>query len=141
MRTHIPAMEARTPSFLVKQYNILAGHLGNNHKPWFMFGANLTDERRDMVLQAYQLKVKNNVTGKDEWPNTWENNHYGNDAEGKPLISSSQVEKVDQIEKDVFSWEHRSHALVKEMLRDSPEVLLLEEVDNYQNFFMPELDK
>ena len=34
-----------TDQFRVAQYNILAGYLGDNRQPWFMYGIPITEER------------------------------------------------------------------------------------------------
>eukprot|EP00900_Chrysochromulina_parva_P007715 jgi/Chrpa1/16945/Chrysochromulina_OHIO_Genome00020550-RA len=36
--------------FVVAQYNILAGYLGDNTQPWFLYGLDLSSERREAIF-------------------------------------------------------------------------------------------
>ena len=41
------------PTFRVAQYNILAGYLGDNTQPWFMYGIELSQQERDAILSKF----------------------------------------------------------------------------------------
>lgn len=114
-------------TFLVKQYNILAGYLGNNMEPWFLYGLDANESRRAAIMAAHYTK------GPDgKYPYTRENRWGG-------LISEAEAGILRQVHDRFFDWQARRERLLREMLRDSPEILILEELDHVDDFFGPEL--
>jgi len=65
-------------------------------------------------------------------------NNFSNRFGG--LLPELSVQKVEEIDAEVFNWASRKHRLVQEMLRDDPDVLVLEELDEF-DFFKEQLDK
>ena len=47
-------MRRSIPEFTVGQYNILAGYLGDNRQPWFLYGIDLSPERRSAITDKVQ---------------------------------------------------------------------------------------
>merc|ERR1719188_2207977 len=50
-------LASEPPAFTVKQYNILAGYLGQNTQPWFLYGKDLCSpegiKRRENIIQKF----------------------------------------------------------------------------------------
>ena len=56
------ALNARPANeFVVAQYNILAGYLGDNRQPWFLYGVQLDDERRGWLSMCSYRHLSNLV--------------------------------------------------------------------------------
>jgi len=55
--------------FTVGQYNILAGYLGNNMEPWFLYGVDMPDERRKEVFKMHGERLPNGKPKNAGWPN------------------------------------------------------------------------
>ena len=48
---------SRLPTrFSLAQYNILAGYLGSNMEPWFMYGVNMPEERRNIIKAKHMQR-------------------------------------------------------------------------------------
>ena len=50
------------------RYNILAGYLGNNMEPWFLYGVNMPDERRRAIFRMHREKLPNGDHANFGWP-------------------------------------------------------------------------
>ena len=51
-----------------KRYNILAGYLGNNMQPWFLYGVHMPEERRQGIFQMHCEKLPNGEYANLGWP-------------------------------------------------------------------------
>jgi len=118
-------VEDDAPPFLLKQYNILAGYLGSNTQPWFLYGAGINATQRAEIMKAFYQKVGNEYI------------HNFNDGfDG--LLNDETKAAIAKFEKEAFEWDSRKMRLVQEMKRDKPHLLTLEELDNF-DFFEAEL--
>ena len=55
--------------FTVGQYNILAGYVGNNMEPWFLYGIDMPEERRREIFRLHKEKLPNGDYANPGWPN------------------------------------------------------------------------
>ena len=61
-RSTLKLLAKSTPlEFSVMQYNLLANYLGSNLEPWFLFCANLDEERRAHVIGSALLARLNSL--------------------------------------------------------------------------------
>ena len=58
----------RVPVTVCGRYNILAGYLGNNMEPWFLYGVNMPDERRRAIFRMHREKLPNGDHANFGWP-------------------------------------------------------------------------
>lgn len=58
----------QTKNFRVAQYNILAGYLGDNRQPWFLYGIELTEERRAAIMKKFYTKGEDGKYANAGWP-------------------------------------------------------------------------
>ncbi len=56
------------PEFTVVQYNILAGYLGDNTQPWFLYGIDLTDEQRKRIMSKFYERDESGKFVNEGWP-------------------------------------------------------------------------
>mmetsp|Transcript_3226 Transcript_3226/g.7598 ORF Transcript_3226/g.7598 Transcript_3226/m.7598 type:complete len:615 (-) Transcript_3226:107-1951(-) len=110
----------RTVSVL--QYNILASYLGNNTKPWFLYGVDITPEVREAIFERYHER---DASGNpvNPWPKY---------VEG--ILTPEEIEAV-QGQDAHFSWEQRKNKVLEQLRRNDPDVISLVENDQ-QNFFL-----
>jgi Ca2+-binding EF-hand superfamily protein/endonuclease/exonuclease/phosphatase family metal-dependent hydrolase len=105
----------------VLQYNILASYLGENTKPWFLFGAKLDSETRERVFEKF----------------------YKRDGSGKPLhgwpsyaggiLTPQQINEVER-QNEHFKWDNRGQKIVEQLLGYDADVWSLVENDQQQFF-------
>jgi len=50
------------------RYNILAGYLGINMQPWFLYGVHMPEERRQRIFQMHREKLPNGEYANLGWP-------------------------------------------------------------------------
>ena len=132
MRAQIRFLELQlsrhVKTFRVAQYNILAGYLGNNTEPWFLYGGgDMPVERRDRIKRKFYEK---DAEGKyvNQWPKY---------VEGE--LTDAEQARVAEIHDQFFSWESRKSRLVSEMERWEADLISLVECDHYDDFFEPQL--
>ena len=53
----------------VAQYNILAGYLGNNMEPWFLYGVDMPPERREAISKLHAERGPDGAYKNVGWPN------------------------------------------------------------------------
>ena len=54
--------------FIVAQYNILAGYLGDNRQPWFLYGIDVSEERRAQIITKFYQRDENGKYANAGWP-------------------------------------------------------------------------
>ena len=54
--------------FTVAQYNILAGYLGDNRQPWFLYGANIPPARRAEIMTKFYQRGEDGKYMNAGWP-------------------------------------------------------------------------
>lgn len=112
----------------VGQYNILAGYLGNNTEPWFLYGVELSDERRSEIMQKFSLRDSDGKPVNAGWP------RY---VQG--ILSPEEIAEIERVNKSVFTWEQRRERIISEIGQMDVDILSLVECDHYEDFFKPAL--
>jgi len=108
-------------SVSVMQYNILASYLGKNTMPWFMYGADISQEVRDQLLKKFSER---DSTGKHkyQWP-----------AFAEGILSPEEIRAVDYREQ-FFTWDGRKTKLISEIVGLDADIVSLVELDQYDFF-------
>lgn len=115
-----------TPDVRVKQYNILASYLGNNDASWFLYGAGLSDEQRADIKENYF--VRRHVNRKLQYVNNIGN--FYNYTLKNPRITEEQRRLIKEYDDRYFKWQARKERVLQEILRGSPHIIALSELDN-----------
>lgn len=105
----------------VLQYNILASYLGENTKPWFLYGADVSSEQRVRIFERYYAKDDHGVP-KYRWP------EYA-----AHVLSRDEISSVLSHD-DVFKWESRGPRLVSTIRDMDPDIASLVELDQHAFF-------
>jgi len=120
------------PSFVVAQYNVLAGTLGSNTHPWFLHGlTDLTDERRAAITEKFYRRDP--TTGKllkIGWPDH---------AEG--ILSEDEQRVVEDVDRRFFDWNIRKDRLLRTVQELNADLISLVECDHYETFWETEMDR
>ena len=114
--------------FRAAQYNILASYLGDNRQPWFLYGVDLTDERRAQILALFYATKPDGSYANAGWP------HYV-----RGVLSEEEQRAVETVDASHFAWAVRRDALLTRILSTEAEVLSLVELDEYEQFFRPRM--
>jgi len=116
--------------FTVGQYNILAGYLGANKEPWFLYGVDMPESRRAEIVKLHQQRGPDGKPVNAGWPNYV-----------RGVLSEEEIKKVEAIDAQDFNWEARKDRLV-DVIRDmDSDLLSLVECDHYEDHFKPALEK
>jgi len=120
------------PSFVVAQYNVLAGTLGSNTHPWFLHGlTDLTDDRRAAIAAKFNRRDPH--TGrllKIGWPDH---------AEG--ILSPDEQRIVEEVDRRYFCWEARKERLLRTVQDLNADLISLVECDHYETFWEKEMER
>jgi len=116
--------------FSVAQYNILAGYLGNNTEPWFLYGVDMPPERRKQIVKKHGEKGADGKYVNVGWPNYV-----------RGILSDDEIAKVEAIDAAHFAWEPRKLKLMATIKELNSDVLSLVECDHYDDYFKAELEK
>ena len=134
MQLQMTGLQARLKEmplrFSVAQYNILAGYLGNNTEPWFMYGVDMPPERRAEVVKKHGERGPDGKYCNVGWPNYV-----------KGILSDTEIAKVEAIDASDFSWAARKVRVVAQIKELDADVISLVECDDYKEFFEEELKK
>lgn len=121
-------LQRQSTQFSVGQYNILAGYMGNNTEPWFLYGVHMTEERRQSIFKLHGERLPDGKPANPGWP-----------AYVRGVLSEEEQREVERVNRDIFSWEKRKDRLL-EVIRDmDTDILSLVECDHYEEFFKPGL--
>lgn len=123
-------MQRQRSQFSVGQYNILAGYLGNNTEPWFLYGVEMTPERRKEIMKLFSERGPDGKPVNAGWPNYV-----------RGVLSEQEQTEVERIGREHFAWDKRKDRLVTAIRDLGADVMSIVECDNYENFFKPELEK
>jgi len=129
-RLKASASEHDSVSFKVAQYNILAGYLGDNRQPWFMYGVDLTQERRAAIMTKFYEKGPDGKYANAGWPKY---------VVG--ILSDEEMRAIEEVHESVFSWERRRPALLRVIEGWEADLISLVECDHYHSFFKPQLEQ
>lgn len=116
-------------SFTVGQYNILAGYLGNNMEPWFLYGVDMPPERRAAIVAKHGERGPDGKHCNVGWPN------YVNG-----ILSEVEQAAVKREHDKVFAWEQRKDKLLTVIEDMDADLLSLVECDHYEDHFKPALE-
>lgn len=119
-------------SFVVAQFNVLAGTLGANTHPWFLHGlTSLTNERRSAITSKFYRRDAN--TGKllkIGWPDH---------AEG--ILTDEERRVVEDFDQKYFTWDVRKTRLIQTIQELNADLISLVECDHYDTFWEKEMDR
>uniref|UniRef100_A0A7S1AGP9 EF-hand domain-containing protein n=1 Tax=Noctiluca scintillans TaxID=2966 RepID=A0A7S1AGP9_NOCSC len=105
----------------VLQYNILASYLGENIKPWFLYGTDIHPEIRQKLMERY-CERDNHGAPRFKWP------EY---AMG--ILTESEMDAIGCHSKH-FQWETRKQLLVETIRNLDADVISLVELDQHDFF-------
>ena len=88
--------------FRVAQYNILAGYLGDNRQPWFLYGVDVSEERRAAIMKKFYEKGPDGKFANAGWPKY---------VDG--ILSEEEQATITAYDDKYFVWESRKPALMK----------------------------
>lgn len=115
-------------SFTVGQYNILAGYMGNNMEPWFLYGVDMPHERRKQIINLHQERGSDGKFKHVGWP-----------AYVQGVLSEEEQRTVERVHHEHFSWDQRKGKLIKIIRQMDADLLSLVECDHYEDYFKPRL--
>lgn len=114
--------------FTIGQYNILAGYLGNNMEPWFLYGVDMPEERRQKIIKLHGERLPSGKPANAGWPNYV-----------KGVLSEEEIAQVERVHKSDFAWDMRKDRLVQVIRDIDCDLLSLVECDHYEDHFQPAL--
>ena len=133
LRSQVSELTARLSRlslrFSVAQYNILAGYLGNNTEPWFLYGVDMPHERRAQIIAKHGEKGTDGKYVNVGWPNYV-----------RGILTDEEIAKVEAIDQTAFAWEPRKRRLMAQIAELNSDVLSLVECDHYDDFFKAQLE-
>ena len=120
------------PSFVVAQYNVLAGSLGSNTHPWFLHGlADLSADRRAAITaKFYRRSAASGQLLKRGWPD-----HVVG------ILTAEEQRIVEDVDRRYFQWEVRKERLLQTVLDLNADLISLVECDHYESFWQVALER
>ncbi|CAJ1452123.1 unnamed protein product, partial [Effrenium voratum] len=116
--------------FTVGQYNILAGYMGNNMEPWFLYGIDMSEARRKEVFRLHGARGSDGKPANPGWPNYV-----------RGILTEEEIRRVEEVHREHFDWPNRKDRLL-EVIRDMDvDILSLVECDHYEDHFKPALEE
>ena len=114
----------------VGQYNILAGYLGDNKQPWFLYGLpGLSSARRAQIeAKAFERGADGKYKNK------------GFEAFTSGILSADEQATIESVHATQFAWEARRERLVQTIEEMGADLLSLVELDHFDDFFRPALE-
>jgi mRNA deadenylase 3'-5' endonuclease subunit Ccr4 len=115
--------------FTVGQYNMLAGYLGNNTEPWFLYGVDVCQDRRRRIAEKF---VETDHLGQYinvGWP-----------SYVRGILTDNEISTVEEVHDLCFTWEKRKDRIVKVIADLDVDLMSIVECDHYHDFFKPALD-
>jgi len=119
-----PRLGRQSTIFTIGQYNILAGYMGNNMEPWFLYGVNMTEDRRQQILRLHAQRGPDGKPLNAGWP-----------AYVKGVLSPDEIAEVERVNSEVFSWNKRKDRLLEVVRNMDADILSLVECDHYEDHF------
>lgn len=130
--TSSPQSTSNHNSFVVAQYNVLAGTLGANTHPWFLHGlTSLTNDRRSAIMSKfYRRDATTGKLLKIGWPDH---------AEG--ILTDEERRVVEDFDQKYFAWDVRKTRLLRTIQEINADLISLVECDQYDTFWEKEMDR
>ena len=114
--------------FVCSQYNILAGYLGDNRQPWFLYGIDCPPERREQIMTKFYQRGEDGRYVNAGWPKY---------VTG--ILTDAEMATVEKIDEQHFAWSSRRPRVRDEILALDADLISLVELDDYEEYFKPEL--
>ncbi|CAE7400763.1 CCR4 [Symbiodinium natans] len=114
--------------FTVGQYNILAGYMGSNTEPWFLYGVDIDEDRRREIFRLHGERHADGRPANPGWPNYV-----------RGVLSAEEIAAVEAVHERCFAWEVRKDRLLEQIRAMDCDVLSLVECDHYNDHFRPAL--
>jgi endonuclease/exonuclease/phosphatase family metal-dependent hydrolase len=138
LRAEVAALVAATPkktrprstraSFTVAQYNILAGYLGQNTAPWFLYGGDIAGDKRARIFEKfYSRDAKTGALLCAGWPKY---------VDG--ILTAEEQAEVERIDREHFEWTVRRPRVLSTVAAMDADLLSLVELDD-ESYFKPRL--
>lgn len=124
------ALSRHPLEFTVGQYNILAGYMGNNMEPWFLYGIDMPPEKRKQVFKLHGERKADGKPANPGWPNYV-----------KGILTPEEIQKVEEEHQKNFAWETRKDRLLDVIGEMDADLLSLVECDHYEDHFKPALER
>merc|ERR1719428_2017025 len=96
------------------EYNILASYLGKNTQPWFLYGADLSAERRAEIMAKFYEKGADGKYCNVGWPNYV-----------RGILSDEEIAEVERCDEACFRWSVRRQRIAEELKRSDADVISL----------------
>ena len=122
----IPCAAARLATHIV-HYNVLAEQYGSNLQPWFLYGAQVTEDEREHLTAAFYNRNEDGQYSK--WP-SW--------ADG--VLSPERQQMAEETDARLFKWDLRRERLWSVLAGSAADVLTLAECDCYDDFWQERLE-
>ena len=119
-------------SFKVVQYNVLAKRYSRNTEPWFLYGGLRPEgdsERAAAIAARHTARGADGRFLYEGWP-----------AYVDGILTGDEIARVERIDAKFFPFEVRAPKLIDEIRRLDAGLLSLVEVDEYDEFWKPELE-
>ncbi|CAK0801438.1 unnamed protein product [Prorocentrum cordatum] len=116
--------------FTVGHYNILAGYMGANMEPWFLYGPDLRPSRRRKVLEQHAAVGRDGRPAHPGWPNYARGVLTDEDRDRRGGGRAPAALRVERPQGD---------RLLEVIERLNTDVLSLVECDHYEDHFRPAL--
>lgn len=110
-------------SFSVAHYNILAGYLGRNTQPWFLYGADVDKATRSEIMHHFYARDPAGQLLNAGWPNYV-----------RGILTQGQIEAVEAYDRMHFEWKARRRRILETILRLDSDILSLVELDDFAWF-------
>lgn len=116
--------------FIVAQYNVLAGYLGDNRQPWFLHGLDISPRRRDRIMKKFYERDEQGSLVNYGWP-----------AYVKGILSGEEQQTVESVHDEYFAWDVRRPRLFETVRGIDADLISLVECDHYEEFWKDEMGK
>ena len=120
MRARLDAISASANSFSVAQYNILAAYLGENRQPWFLYGIECPESRRETIMKKFYERDATGAFQNVGWPNY---------VEG--ILTAEEQAQVEAIHARNFDWSVRKPRVLQTIIDTNADIISLVELDYF----------
>lgn len=117
LRLHLRQMPLH---FTVGQYNILAGYLGKNMEPWFLYGVDMPEERRRRIIKLHHERDSEGRYVHLGWPNYV-----------RGILSDEEIKQVERVHGEHFRWDKRKTRILNVIASLDVDLLSIVECDHY----------
>jgi hypothetical protein len=101
LKAQVKSIASHITEFRVAQYNILAGYLGDNRQPWFLYGPTISNERREAIMKKFYQKGPDGKFANEGWPKY---------VDG--ILTEAEQATIVTTHEQHFTWERRRDRLL-----------------------------